>query len=197
MVMVQKKILYWGPGEAGKTTTFQRLKGVFNAHLVSKGHSIQTTSHRTLWNDSVNFRFLLPDFRLELIIILATTTGQQRFLGTREYILQNTDGVVFVGDSAPEKLKENRRSFQELQTLLGSNTVPILIMLNKRDLSDAISLEEFREALDLPDLKTTPNAGRKIIYECIATNHTESGDLIQAFQDMLTIILKQIMVKPT
>lgn len=94
LLPLQIKIVYWGPGEAGKTTNFLRLKDHFMKNQVSNGFSIATTNDRTLWSDSVHFRFVLKGLNLDLIAIVATTTGQERFLTTREYILQNAIGEV-------------------------------------------------------------------------------------------------------
>ena len=41
--MLQFKIVYWGPGESGKTTNFLRLREKFDLLRLSKGYSIETT----------------------------------------------------------------------------------------------------------------------------------------------------------
>ncbi|MHA2009138.1 MAG: hypothetical protein ACW980_17635 [Promethearchaeota archaeon] len=51
--MLQFKIVYWGPGESGKTTCFYRLKEKFDLLKLSRGYSIETTEGRTLWEDSL------------------------------------------------------------------------------------------------------------------------------------------------
>ena len=76
--------MYWGPGEAGKTTNFTRLKEIFTEHRISDGFSIETTDHRTLWNDAVMFEFDVPAIQALLYVQITTTTGQERFLTTRE-----------------------------------------------------------------------------------------------------------------
>ena len=51
--IIQFKIVYWGPGESGKTTNFMRLKEKFHHTKLTDGYSIETTEGRTLWQDSV------------------------------------------------------------------------------------------------------------------------------------------------
>ena len=195
--MLQVKVLYWGPGEAGKTTNFQLLKQIFSPFLISKGFSIETTTHRTLWNDSVHFQFKIPAFKINLVVIMTTTTGQQRFLNTREYILQNTDGVIFVADSSRAKSSQNKRSFEELQSFIGNTDTPILILLNKRDLPDAITVQDFVELFELPDFPELPGCAEefKIIYESVATNSNNYGDAQSVFVDLIQKILKKKLVK--
>ena len=190
--IVQFKIIYWGPGEAGKTTNFHCLKALFPDNLISKGFSIETSEHRTLWNDSIHFEFHLDHLHMDLIIILGTTTGQERFLSTREYILQNADGVVFVADSDPEKMEENIRSFDELHSFIGNSKTPLLILLNKRDLPNAIKLKKFRKEMNLPE-EHLDSHGFKTVYESVAVKTKESGDVESVFLDLLQQIVTKYL----
>jgi mutual gliding-motility protein MglA len=192
--LMQIKIMYWGPGEAGKTTNFHRLKEIFAHFRVSEGYSIATTDNRTLWNDSVNFKFHLGQFNLELLIIVNTTTGQERFLSTREYILQNADGVIFVADSNRTKIEQNIRSFEELIAFTRQNQIPMLIQLNKRDIDRALSVEEFKYHLDLPKVSTDA-IGHKIVYTAVANNPDEPGEVKQIFLDLIQKILRNKLVQ--
>ena len=167
--IMQVKILFWGPGEAGKTTTYQRLMEIFKHFQVSKGISIATTDDRTLWNDSVHFKFPMIPGKLIIVLNIATTTGQERFLATREYILQNADGVVFVADSSWGKMEENLRSFEELRHFTQANHTPIIIQLNKRDLPDAIGLLDFLMRMDLP-ISNKTFGGLQLVYETVANS---------------------------
>lgn len=172
-IVMQIKILFWGPGEAGKTTTYKRLMEIFKPFQVSKGVSIATTDERTLWNDSVHFKFSMIPGKLAVVLNVATTTGQERFLSTREYILQNADGVVFTADSSWSKLEENQRSFEELSHFTRSNNIPIMIQLNKRDLPDAIGLLDFVTRMDLP-ISNETFGGLQLVYETVASSRLKS-----------------------
>lgn len=150
--LIQFKIVYWGPGESGKTTNFRKLKNCPQLHHETNGYSIETTDGRTLWQDSLFLRFSINIADQHYIIItqIVTCTGQERFLATREYIIHGADGIIFVGDSEPEKLEQNKRSFRELLAFARPKGIPYVIQLNKRDLEDAIKVKEFAEALEIP-----------------------------------------------
>ena len=184
--MIQFKIVFWGPGESGKTTNYLHLKEQYKQIQTSKGFSVETTSGRTLWNDSVFFSFEFDYGRnYQIILQIVTCTGQERFLTTREFVVQGADGVIFVADSARDRLDENLRSYQELVAFARDHRIPILIQLNKRDLSDAISVHDFKQYLELP--RTTRDAlGHQIVYETIAT---ESIGIYEVFKDMVEKIL--------
>lgn len=185
---IQIKVIYWGPGESGKTTNYQQLKSLFADHLLTKGFSIETTNHRTLWNDSVHLGFPFGnDYFLEINI--ATATGQERFLSTREYILQNADGVIFVADSDPQKSLENIRSFEELTAYTAELDLPINIQLNKRDLDNAVKLADFRKQMQLPEFEKDAQ-GFPIIYEAIAA---EGEGVRECFLDLIFKIIKKLL----
>ena len=46
--IIQFKIVYWGPGESGKTTNFMRLREKFSSIRITNGYSVETTDGRTL-----------------------------------------------------------------------------------------------------------------------------------------------------
>lgn len=101
----------------------------FELLRLTKGYSIDTTEGRTLWEDSLYllFKFSLNDVNYNIITHVVTCTGQKRFLSTREYVLDGADGIVFVGDSSPEKIEQNKRSFRELISFAKSKNIPYLV----------------------------------------------------------------------
>ena len=181
----QIKIVYWGPGESGKTTNFEFLMKVYENKKISQGFQIETTDKRTLWSDSCYFNFdiKMGDMALNYIVQLATVTGQERFLQTREYALGGADGIIFVADANPEKKEHNLRSFEELQAFIEGRNIPYLIQLNKLDLNDAINVDDFRDLFDLPeDIEGEP----KFVYP--ATARRGKG-VIETFADLFILIL--------
>src|SRR5665648_198044 len=93
--ILQFKIVYWGPGESGKTTNYFRLREKFDGIKLNRGYSIETTDGRTLWQDSVRLSFYLnlEKVKFNIVTQIVTATGQERFLSTREYVLDGADGV--------------------------------------------------------------------------------------------------------
>lgn len=185
--MIQFKIVYWGPGESGKTTNFFRLREKFDLLKLTQGYSIETTEGRTLWEDSLYllFKFTLHDIKFNIICHVVTCTGQERFLSTREYVLDGADGIMFIGDSDPEKVEQNKRSFRELVSFAKPKNIPYLIQLNKRDLEDAIPIQDFKLHLGLPLQEKYPE-GTYVIYPAEAL---QGKNVVQCFKDLMLQVI--------
>lgn len=185
--VLQFKIVYWGPGESGKTTNYFRLREKFDGVKLNSGYSIETTDGRTLWQDSIRLSFYLnlKDIKFNIITQIVTATGQERFLSTREYVLDGADGVVFVADSDPEKMEQNKRSFRELISFTQDKNIPYVIQLNKRDIETAISLKDFKKELGLPQAEVyTDNT--LVVYPTVALE----GDSVRlCFEDLMMQII--------
>jgi signal recognition particle receptor subunit beta len=190
--VLQFKIVYWGPGESGKTTNYFRLREKFDGVVLNKGISIETTNGRTLWQDSIRISCYLNlgDLKYNIIIQIVTCTGQERFLPTREYVLDGADGVVFVADSDLSKMEQNKRSYRELVSFTDEKKIPYVIQLNKRDLENAISVADFKRIIDLPSFESYKD-GTKVVYPTIAL---QGENVKQCFEDlMLQVILNFFM----
>ena len=185
--MIQFKIVYWGPGESGKTTCFFRLREKFDLLKLNRGYSVETTDGRTLWEDSlyILFKFMLRDIKYNIICHIVTCTGQERFLSTREYVLDGADGIIFVGDSDPEKLEQNKRSFRELISFAKPMDIPYLIQLNKRDLKNAITIKNFKVQMGLPIEEKNPT-GQYIVYP---TEALQGKNVVVCFRDLILQVI--------
>ena len=185
--LIQLKIVYWGPGESGKTTNFLRLKEKFSTERVTNGYSIETNDGRTLWQDSLflSFEATINQKDYTIIVHIVTCTGQERFLSTREYVLNGADGIIFVADSNPKIMEQNKRSFRELLSFAKSRGVPYVIQLNKQDLSRRISIQVFKQQLHLP-MEEKYSDGTLIVYPTIAV---KGVNVIESFRDLLGQVL--------
>jgi len=185
--IIQFKIVYWGPGESGKTTNFIYLREKFNSIKISNGFSIETSDGRTLWQDAlfISFKFDLGEVNYDIITQIVTCTGQERFLSTREYVLDGADGIVFVGDSDPNLVEQNKRSFRELIGFVNAKKIPYVVQLNKRDLDEAIPINSFKKSLGLP-LDEVYSDGTYVIYPTIAL---EGKNVVKCFQDLLMLVI--------
>jgi signal recognition particle receptor subunit beta len=147
------KIVYYGPPYSGKTTNLERLYATTNPQRRSQLTSMKNHEDRTLFFDFMQIEMgkigsLTPRFNLY------TVPGQVIYAVTRQIILRNADAVVFVADSAPEKLAENIWSWQQLQQQLHAlgyelRTFPIIVQINKRDLPNALPIAVLRDCLQL------------------------------------------------
>ncbi len=188
--LIQLKIVYWGPGESGKTTNFFRLKEKFSTERVTEGYSIETNDGRTLWQDSLflSFEATINQRDFTIIVHVVTCTGQERFLSTREYVLNGADGIIFVADSHPKIMEQNKRSFRELLSFSKSRGVPYVIQLNKQDLHRKISIEEFKQQLHLP-MEEKYSDSTLIVYPTVAI---QGINVIETFRDLLGQVLFNI-----
>ncbi len=188
--VVQFKIVYWGPGESGKTTNFLRLREKFNSFKITNGYSIETTDGRTLWQDTLflSFKFEIEDKEYTFITQIVTCTGQERFLSTREYVLDGADGIVFVADSDPELVEQNKRSFRELLSFTspkGRKKIPYVVQLNKRDLMDAVPIKDFKRDLGLLADERHEDESR-VVYPAVAL---QGKNVVECYQDLLILII--------
>lgn len=176
------KLVYYGPGLGGKTTNLEYIHAHTRPERRGKLLSLSNESERTLFFD------LLPvglgDFRgYSLRLHLCTVPGQSAYDSTRQLVLKNVDGVVMVVDSQPEMLDENRESLANLrvnlwQVGLDPTRVPLVLQFNKQDLSSALSKDQLREELglpnDVPQLEASAKFGggvtetlRTVVRECL------------------------------
>ncbi len=185
--IIQFKIVYWGPGESGKTTNFMRLREKFSSIRITNGYSVETTDGRTLWQDTLflSFKFDIKGVKYSIVTQIVTCTGQERFLSTREYVLNGADGIVFVGDSQPEKIEQNKRSFRELISFAKPKSIPYLVQLNKRDIDDVINTHDFKKQLGLP-LDEKYEDETLVVYPAIAL---QGHNVVRCYQDLLLQVI--------
>ena len=143
---IHLKIVYYGPGLGGKTTTLQYIHDTTAPGHRGKMVSLATPVERTLYFDYLPVR--LPEIGgYALKLQLFTVPGQIHFNATRKLVLSNADGVVFVADSQRSRLEANLESFDNLlfnllDYKLDLETFPIVFHYNKRDLTEILSIEE-------------------------------------------------------
>ncbi|MGQ9719719.1 MAG: GTP-binding protein [Candidatus Jordarchaeum sp.] len=146
--LLQIKIVFWGPASSGKTTNIRALGKLFPNNVIGVPYEVSTSEGRTIWEDYLALQLEFPPYCL--VFHVHTTTGQKRFLATREQIARNADGVLFVADSQEQKLDDNMRSLEELIAFT-ENKIPVIVEANKQDLPNAMSAEKLGEKLGVPE----------------------------------------------
>lgn len=140
------KIVYWGPGRSGKTTNLKWLHSRLRPDMQGRLITLDSPGERTLYFDCLPLEMNNdgggPGVRLRLY----TVPGQPRFRLTRRLVLQGVDGLVFVWDSRPRRLRANLESLIEARETLAElgrswEPLPRLIQYNKRDLPEAMGIE--------------------------------------------------------
>jgi signal recognition particle receptor subunit beta len=149
---VSCKIVYYGPGRCGKTTNLQVVHAKAPPTSTGEMVSIATKGDRTLY-----FDFLSLDLGtvagMRTRFHLYTVPGQVYYDQTRKLVLQGSDGIVFVADSAREMMKENIESLDNLAKNLHENgldikDIPLVLQWNKRDLPGAMPVDELEKVLN-------------------------------------------------
>lgn len=149
---VQCKIVYYGPGMSGKTTNLELVHGKVPEAARGELTSIATTGERTLYFDYMPLD-LGQIAGIKTKFQLYTVPGQIYYKSTRRLVLQGVDGIVFVADSNPAKMAENKESLADLEENLRDmgrslKDVPVILQWNKRDLPDALPVAELERELN-------------------------------------------------
>jgi len=182
------KIVYYGPGLSGKTTNLKQIYDQVPAESKGEMVSLATEDERTLF-----FDFLPLDLGkvngFKTRFHLYTVPGQVFYNSSRKLILRSVDGVVFVADSSPARLRANAESLRNLRENLKEynlrlSDVPYVIQVNKRDLPDALDLDMIRQVLD-PDRKTQ-------LFEAVAA---EFKGVFEPLRAVATLVLEKLAQK--
>jgi signal recognition particle receptor subunit beta len=149
---VSLKVVYYGPGMSGKTTNLEVIH-----QRAPEGNRGQLTSISTDGDRTLFFDFMPLDLGtvagMRTAFQLYTVPGQVYYNATRKLVLQGVDGIIFVADSSPSMVDQNLESLRDLEENLneygkGLATFPHVIQLNKRDLPDAMPVEELARILN-------------------------------------------------
>ncbi len=146
------KLVYYGPGLCGKTTNLKFIYDKIAEPAKGKMISLATESERTLFFDFLPLS--LGEIRgYKTRFHLYTVPGQVFYDASRKLILKGVDGVVFVADSQEERYEANLESLDNLvgnlrEQGLELERLPTVIQYNKRDLPNAMPVDELRTALN-------------------------------------------------
>ena len=152
---IHLKIVYYGPGLGGKTTNLEQLHARSDPSRRGKLISLVGETERTLFFDLLPIE-LGTLKRYNIRLHLCTVPGQIARDQTRQLILRNVDGVVFVVDSQKQRLDANINSVQNLETNLrrqgdDPDIMPLVVQYNKRDLPGIMTIEDLAWELRIPD----------------------------------------------
>jgi signal recognition particle receptor subunit beta len=163
------KLVFYGPGLGGKTTTLQYIHAATKAEHRGKMVSLATPTDRTLYFDFLPIR--VPRVRgMAVRLQLFTVPGQVYYAATRKLVLSGADGVVFVADSQNGRTDTNQEALDDLHANLAEHNralgdVPHTFHWNKRDLQDLVSIEDLERRfnkLGAPSLGTVATKGEGV-----------------------------------
>jgi len=163
------RVIYYGPGLCGKTTNLRSLHKKTPADARGRLIELMTETDRTLFFDFMPLELgTIRGFRLRSHVY--STPGQFFYQASRALILRSADVVVFVADSQPSRSEANLESLEDLHSNLralgfAEREVPMVLQYNKRDIADAMPLEQLRRELNpggLADFEAIASRGRGV-----------------------------------
>lgn len=181
---VHCKIVYYGPSLGGKTTNIQWVYQQTTNENRSPLKTLDKETERTLFFDFLPLNIgEIKGYKTRFH--LYTVPGQIIYDASRKLILKGLDGVIFVADSQEERMEENLQALKNLERNLEQQDydirqVPLVIQYNKRDLSNAMDLQEMRSALNIynaPDFEAIAHEGKGVFESLKAVSKSILGVL--------------------
>ena len=149
---ITAKIVYYGPGLGGKTTSLQFIHTNLPQDNRGKMISLATEEDRTIYFDFLPLNLgKIQDFAVR--VQLYTVPGQVRYNATRKLVLRGADGLVFVADSQSHKKLADMESYNNMEENLRElgkdlRDLPHVLQFNKIDLPNVMTLEEMNQLLN-------------------------------------------------
>lgn len=163
------KIVFYGPGLGGKTTTLKTVHGATKPENRGNLLSLATDTDRTLYFDYLPIK-LLKLGNMGVKLTLYTVPGQVYYAATRKLVLSGADGIVFVADTQAARFDSNLESLEDLNANLAEqgrklSSIPHAFQWNKRDLPALVSVDEADRRLNLfgaPAVPTIATTGEGV-----------------------------------
>ena len=164
------KIVYYGPGLSGKTTSLKYIYENLPEDKKGKIVTLSTEGDRTFFFDFLPISTgKIGNFNTR--IQLYTVPGQVFYENTRRMVLQGTDGAIFVADSQEVAMDANKESLNSLFKNLkvnniDVNSIPIVMAYNKRDLANILPVSLLNTELNsnnYPYFETSAITGQGIM----------------------------------
>jgi len=146
------KVVYYGPGMAGKTTNLTVIHDRVPSQAAGDMVMVDTHSERTLRFDLLAVD-AAPVRGHKVRFEFYTVPGQSYYAATRRAVLAGADGVVFVADSRREALDENIEAMNEMLNNLRHHglpeDLPVVVQYNKQDLPTALKREQLEPLMNV------------------------------------------------
>lgn len=149
---INAKLVYYGPGLAGKTTNLNHVYGKLKPEFRGQLKTMNVQADKMFF-----FDFTPPgdanvngyNVRLHIYTLKGEPSGPAPW----KMVLKGVDGIVFVADSSPGKMAANLESLQNLDEYLRGfgqsvSQIPLVFAYNKRDLPGAVPVEEMQRTLN-------------------------------------------------
>lgn len=161
------RVVYDGPGFAGKTTNLQHVCKVIPSTRRSEMYTPAELKGRTMFFDWLEIEGP-PQAGTALKFHLITVPGQIERNYRRRPLVEMADVVVFVCDSSPQQIPDTMRTFARLRASMKrrSSPVPLVVQANKQDVEGALAPQQLRKKLNLdsetPMITASAASGRGV-----------------------------------
>ncbi len=144
------RVVYDGPGFAGKTTNLKQVCELVSAKRRSELYTPAELKGRTMFFDWLEVD-APPRDGVRMKFQLITVPGQVQRNYRRRPLVAMADVVVFVCDSTPAQVPDTLRTFARLRASMKArkSPLPIVVQVNKQDTSEAWDPERMRKKLKL------------------------------------------------
>ncbi|MCS7142670.1 MAG: ADP-ribosylation factor-like protein [Aigarchaeota archaeon] len=141
------KVVVTGPFNAGKTTLVRTLTEI----SIGTERPLSRPEERAVKSETtVGLDFGLVNLGDGHVVRLFGTPGQRRFSFMWKILSVGMHGYILMVDSTDEEsIMESGRIYQEFKSI--SPGTPHVISANKQDMPNALSPDDIRIALDLPE----------------------------------------------
>jgi mutual gliding-motility protein MglA len=149
---VQCKVVYYGPSMSGKTANLRQIHERSPERVRGALTTIATDTNRTLFFDFLPLNLgLVGNVKAKINLYAIPYLDAQNAL--RLLVLEGVDGVVFVADSGPNRLRANMQALENLHENMSQlgrelRDVPLVFQWNKRDIKEAAPVAELAKALN-------------------------------------------------
>jgi signal recognition particle receptor subunit beta len=188
------RVVYDGPGFAGKTTNLQHVCKVIPATRRSEMYTPAQLKGRTMFFDWLELDGPAQG-GVALKFHLITVPGQIERNYRRRPLVEMADVLVFVCDASPKQIPDTLRTFARLRASMKrrSSPVPLVLQANKQDIEGSLQPHQLRKKLNVetgvPMITASASTGRGV-KETLTTairlgvetlRNTEAQPLIDAF----------------
>ncbi len=162
---INAKLVFYGPGFSGKATNLNYIYRKLKPEHRGKLKTMNVGKDRMLFFDFTpagQGKVGGYSVRFHVYSIIGEVTGSSAW----KMVLKGADGVVFVADSAPERMTANLESLDNLKKIMRSygksiKDLPGVLQCNKHDIDPALSLDEMENALNYGCFTVMPAVAKK------------------------------------
>jgi signal recognition particle receptor subunit beta len=149
---INAKLVFYGPGLSGKGTNLNYIYRKLKPEHRGKLKVMNIEKDRMLFFDFApagQGKVGTYNVRFHIYSIIGDSTS----VAAWKMVLKGADGVVFVADSAPDRLGANIESLNNLRKTLAVyvkslSDLPGVLQCNKRDLPAVLSLDDMQKSLN-------------------------------------------------